>query len=107
MSIPVRVDSGVVQIQDAPLIPKGFEQLTSLGSAATLTVPAGATMALIQAQDQTVRWRDDGVSPSATVGMYITANEEYWYTGNLSVIEFIEETTSAKLNVSYYAPTVT
>ena len=88
---------------EANLIPKGYEQLTSLATAATLTVPTDARIALIRAEDQNVRWRDDGTAPTASVGMQLAVDEDILYTGNLSAIQFIEETTSAKVNVSYYA----
>lgn len=104
MSIPTRVKSGVITIQDALLTPKAnYEQITDLSSKVGLTVPSGATMALIQAVTQNVRWRDDGTSPTASVGMRISAGEEFWYTGNIDAIEFIEEVASAELNVSYYS----
>jgi len=103
MSIPTRVKGGVIQIQDALLIPKGYEQIADVSSAKGLTVPAGATMALIQAVTQNVRWRDDGTSPTSSVGMKISAGEEFWYTGNVDAIEFIEEVASAELNISYYS----
>jgi len=102
MSIPTRVKSGVISIQDAPLTPKGYEQIAP-STATGLTVPAGASMALIQSVTQNVRWRDDGTSPTSSVGMRISAGEEFWYTGDLDAIEFIEEVASAELNVSYYS----
>lgn len=84
------------------LTPKGYQQLTSLASAATLTVPSGATVALIQAEGQAVRWRDDGTSPTASVGMLISSGETVPYSGSLSAFKVIETAASAKLNVSYY-----
>jgi len=85
-----------------PLVPKGYQQLTSLATATVLAVPAGARFALIQAEDQNVRWRDDGTAPTATVGVQLAAGADLFFTGDLSALRFIEETTSAKLNVSYY-----
>lgn len=81
----------------------GYQQITDLLAADSLTVPAGAKIAVINPEDQQVRWRDDGTSPTATVGMVIPAGDYYIYTGNLAAIEFIQETASAKLNVSYYS----
>lgn len=81
---------------------KGFQQITSLSAAASLTVPAGATTAVIHAESQDVRWRDDGTNPTASVGMVITAGTSISYSGNLAAIRLIETTASAKLNVSYY-----
>lgn len=80
----------------------GYVQLTSLATAAGLTVPVGATYAIIQAEAQAVRWRDDGTDPTTTVGMTIAAGAELRYDGNLRGIRFIEAAASAKLNVSFY-----
>ena len=49
-----------------------------------------------------MRWRDDGVDPTASVGMLLVAGTPLQYDGDLSRIKFIETTASAKLNVSYY-----
>lgn len=81
----------------------GYQQITSLSSASGLTPPAGATLALIVPESQNVRWRDDGTNPTASVGMPIYVGASLSYDGDFNKIKFIEETASAKLNVSYYA----
>lgn len=81
----------------------GYQQITSLSSAAGLTVPQGATLALIVPETQNVRWRDDGTNPTASVGMPIFVGASLSYDGDFNKIKFIEETGSAKLNISYYA----
>jgi hypothetical protein len=81
----------------------GYQQITSLSSAVSLTVPLGATRALIAPAAQSVRWRDDGVAPTASVGMPVAAGAYLSYDGDLSLIRFIETTASAELNVTYYA----
>lgn len=81
----------------------GYQQITSLSSATALTVPAGATMAVIAPLTQGIRWRDDGTNPTASVGMPIAAGAYFSYDGNLKSIKFIEQTASAELNISYYA----
>lgn len=82
----------------------GYLQVTSLSTAAGLTVPSNASWALIQAQDQAVRWRDDGTNPTTSVGMYLAAGDTLTYDGtNLANLKFIEVTASAKLNVSFYS----
>jgi len=86
---------------DAPVA--GFEQVTGLSAAKGLTVPAGAKVAYINTEDQSVRWRDDGTNPTTTVGGVLEPGSYFSYTGDLSAIKFIEETASAKLNVSYYS----
>ena len=85
------------------LKPLGHQQITDLSSAVGLTPASGAQRALLCAQTQAVRFRDDGTSPTATVGIHLAAGEPYLYEGDLSAIEFIEEAASAKLDISYYA----
>lgn len=87
---------------DGNIIPLGYQQITGLSSVQSLTVPAGARVAVIQAESQSVRWRDDGTNPTATIGMRLVIGSELPYAGNLSAIKFIEESASAKLNISYY-----
>lgn len=81
----------------------GYQQVTGISAATALTVPVGATMAVIQTEAQNVRWRDDGTSPTATVGMVLTTSDELIYDANgLAALKFIEVAVGAKLNVSYY-----
>lgn len=83
--------------------PLGYQQITSLGSATALTVPAGATFALIECEAQAVRWRDDGSDPTATVGMNMAvADVPLVFAGELKRLKFIEVTSGAKLNIAYY-----
>jgi hypothetical protein len=81
----------------------GYQQITSLSASTALTVPSGSTMAVIVAESQAVRWRDDGTAPTATVGMPMGTYVPLIYDGDLNRIRFIEQTASAKINVSYYA----
>lgn len=81
----------------------GYQRITNLSSATALTVPTGATRALIVAESQAVRWRDDGTDPTASVGMPVATSTYLSYDGDLSRIKFIEQTASATLNVTYYA----
>lgn len=91
------------QVYQGALIPLGFQQLTGMSSAQSLTVPVGATLAIIQAEAQSVRWRDDGTAPTASVGMLIlTATSGLAYVGNLANIQLIQATSGAIANVSYY-----
>lgn len=89
----------------------GYQQITSLSSAASLTVPqtdlnglaCKPSLALITAESQAVRWRDDGIAPTASVGMPLASGGTLQYDGDLTKIQFIEQTASAKINISYYA----
>lgn len=89
------VPAVVPSVAGAPL---GFQQL-SPASATALTVPSGATLAVIVSA-ASFTWRDDGVAPTATVGMVWPANTPLYYAGNLSAIQVIEAT--GTVNVSYY-----
>lgn len=86
--------------------PLGYQQITVLSAAVGLTVPQGAQRARIQAQTQSVRWRDDGTNPTGTVGMLLgvtTGPSDYFeYDGDLGAIKFIEAAASAAVNVAYY-----
>lgn len=81
----------------------GYEQLTGLTSAKALTGQAGARVALIEVEGADVRWRDDGTSPTASVGMVLLEDTGMVYVSDPSKLKFIEVSATAKVNVSYYA----
>jgi hypothetical protein len=89
----------------------GYQQITSLSSATGLTVPSKdlnglackPSIAMITTETQGVRWRDDDTDPTNSVGMPLAAGTTLQYDGDLTKIKFIEQTASAKLNISYYA----
>jgi hypothetical protein len=89
----------------------GYQRIASLSAATTLTVPTvdsnglsvKPTLALIVAETQNVRWRDDGTAPTSSVGMPLAAGVTLQYDGDLSKIQFIEQVGGAILNISYYA----
>lgn len=89
----------------------GYQQITSLSSSTGLTVPqvdlnglaCKPSIAIITAESQGVRWRDDDVAPTASVGMPLASGSTLQYDGDLTKIRFIEQTASAKINVTYYA----
>lgn len=95
------------RILDAPLpVCKGYQQLTTeLAAAVGLTVPNGTTIAIIQCEVADVRYRADGVNPTATVGMLIALGGELLYvasTQQLSALRFLRTAVGAVINVSYY-----
>lgn len=84
----------------------GYQQITGMAASTGLTVPSDQnrgipTLAVIQAEAQAVRWRDDGVAPTSTVGMVLAAGASMEYDGTLGGIRFIEATAGAILNVTY------
>lgn len=99
----VQVTSGGTSIY--VFTPLGYQQIASaqLVAASNLTVPAGATSAVINIEGAAVRYRDDGVMPTTNVGMLVQANVTFTYSGNLSAIQFIQATGAmATINVSFY-----
>ena len=87
--------------------PLGYEQITSINLASPhrLNVPTGATLAIIDIEGSAavVRWRDDGVPPTATVGMpYAVGDPPMVYSAAITAIEFITSAGSPTLNVTYY-----
>lgn len=90
--------------------PLGYQQISNaaLASAVGLTLPTlpagslGVGYVVIQCQGGTVRWRDDGTAPSASVGMTIPQGAELDYVGEPSAIKFIVSTGSPTLDVSFY-----
>lgn len=81
----------------------GYKQIAVAATAAGLTVPAGATLAMIKAETADVRWRDDGTAPTAAVGFPLGASDPVLaYSGSLSAIQFIAQSGSPVLNVAFY-----
>lgn len=93
---------GIEHVTEGKLVPLGYQQITALSAAASLTVPAGARLAICQATVAALRWRDDGTNPTASIGMLLSVNYEIVYTGDLTTIKFIESAGGGILNVSYY-----
>lgn len=82
--------------------PLGYQQITNLSAASALTVPAGADAAVITAETQDVRYRDDGTAPTAAIGVPLAKGVALEYAGDLRALRFIEQAASAVLNVAYY-----
>ena len=80
----------------------GYQQITALTSATGLTSPAGAHVAVISVSGQPVRYRDDGVAPTATVGMPLPVGTVFSYAASLATIQFIQTAATATLDVNYY-----
>lgn len=74
----------------------------SVSSATSLTVPLGASTIYVCAETQAVRYRDDGVAPTASTGIPIASGSCIWYSGPLSAIQFIAQTGSPTIDVAYY-----
>lgn len=92
--------SGVSPVQVTPL---GYQQMTSISAATSLpSIPANATAAFIDCEVSNVRWRDDGVAPTATVGKNLYVGSQFWYKGSLSALQVIQVSAGGICNVEYY-----
>ena len=88
----------------------GYQQITTLTSAVGLTVPTRdlnglsckPAIAIITPLTANVRWRDDGVDPTAAIGMPLAAGVTLQYDGDLTKIKFIQNGVTAELNITYY-----
>lgn len=92
--------------------PCGYQQIAAGGAdtAVGLTIPANTiqganqmpTQCIITPIAQAIRWRDDGVNPTTTVGMPQVVNVPFTYTGDLKNFKMISSTAGAEVNISYY-----
>lgn len=90
----------------------GFQQVAAASTVtpfsltvplAPTTSPTPPTYAIIQAEAQALRWRDDGTDPTTTIGMTIPAGGELRYDGDLKKIRLVNAVAGSIANVSYYA----
>jgi len=89
----------------------GYQQITSLATAVGLTVPTlspeglqcSPSVAVIVPEGASIRWRDDGVNPTAAIGMPVSVGSILEYDGDLTKVRFIQQSAGAVLNVVYYA----
>lgn len=99
-------------LQQQKLLPVGFTQITGITNGAAVGLgtiprkPAGtgleANCAIIQAEGASIRWRDDGTDPTASVGERLLADQDFMYTGNMKLFKAIAIGANAILNVSFY-----
>ena len=82
----------------------GAQYGLAVASSTALTVPASATAALITIEGTSVRYADDGTTPTPSVGQGpFVAGYVITLTGaELAAARFIQTSASATINVSYY-----
>lgn len=68
----------------------------------SVDIPAGASRMQIVVSTQAIRYRDDGVAPTTTVGYPKPTSSEFAYSGNLSSVQFVAQTGTATLDVLFY-----
>jgi hypothetical protein len=91
----------------SPYFPAGYCQVTGLSSAKLIStcsggIPQKTVLVQVCVEAQAVRYRDDGTSPTSSVGMPVPAGVCFSYSGKLSALSFIEQSVGAILNVSFY-----
>ena len=90
------------RIVDGNRVPLSYQQMTSLSSATAPVYTAGSAFCMIQAEAQTLRMRDDGTSPTATVGHALTSGSTLMYTGDLTLLKLIQGGAGGIANVTCY-----
>ncbi len=74
-------------------------------STASLTsggIPNSATLAVISVEGEPIRYRDDGQAPTSSVGMPIANGQAFTYQSTLSKLQFIQESSSASIDILFY-----
>lgn len=108
---PALADAQTVRttILPARTVP-GSQVNVTISAATGLTVPVGATYALIQAQGSNntngvcLFWRDDGTNPTNAAGQALAANQTLPYTVTGMPIKLIAASgATCTMSVSYYA----
>lgn len=82
----------------------GYEQLTGISSAKPLlSIPAAANFGWVQVEGGTVRYRFDA-DPTTSVGQQLFTGQVPIEFNNeqLHAVKFIQESTTAKVNVVYF-----
>jgi hypothetical protein len=105
-AIPVYVVGNAIPLAPITNVESlGYEAIEDLSTAQSLTVPPGATLALITVSGAAVRYRDDGVVPTADLGMPLLPGQSYNVVIELNQVKYIEQATGVRLDVIYYGPT--
>lgn len=75
----------------------------AINTAKTLTPPGGATLLMIQALTQNVRYTLDGTTPTATTGFQLKAGDPAILVpiGSGTTVKVIEETATADLQYQF------
>jgi hypothetical protein len=105
-SVPVTIASDETPIPitraNETFINRGFQAIPDLSVAVGLSVPSGSTLVILSIETSSIRWRDDGVDPTAIVGMLLLPGQTFIYNGDLSAIKFIDVTSGAAIVANFY-----
>lgn len=101
--LPTGSGAGGVAGSFTPLTP--MQTGVTVASSTVLTVPSGATYAVVCARGQNINYTTDGTStPTASVGMQLLQNQCVSLAGATVISNFraIQQTATATLDVSYF-----
>lgn len=85
--------------------PLGQQQFSAaaLSTVQTVTAIAGAQTALIEVDGAGLRFRDDGIAPTASTGILIPVGKIFEYTGNIGALQIISTAGGGAIcNISQY-----
>lgn len=80
---------------------RSFTKITSLSAVSGCPSASGTTVQF-QPEAQSIRWRPDGIDPTASIGFLVTAGTTIVYTGDLTKLRFIQVAGGATLNIAVY-----
>lgn len=80
----------------------GYVQVVLDAAVHIPVIPDGATLALVRVEGQSIRYRDDGVDPTASVGMPLDPGEALSYDAEMAMIRVIAQADGAILNITFY-----
>lgn len=102
-------DQGTNCIKPALTAVPGTQRGLAISSATALTIPAGATIALIQAQGTNntggacLFWEDDGTNPTSSAGQEMAATQSMYYQVRTLPIKLIAASgATCTATISYY-----
>lgn len=70
---------------------------------ASNAIPTGAEYALVQAEAQNLRWRDDGTDPTTTVGMLLASGSTILIKNtDLTAVKLMRAVSAGIINITFY-----
>jgi len=98
----------IVTPAEPTLTPVGYQQILAVDDVTPtgLIVPVGAKYAWVQIENGDSRWRDDGPAPTAAVGFPLLQDTGFFFqngAAGLAALQFIAQSGTINVNVSYYA----
>lgn len=79
-----------------------YRQITVLTSAVGCPLASQGKAVMFKAEAQEIRYRLDGIAPTASVGIPVAAGECVWFVGDLTKLQFIEVAAGGILNLHIF-----